>query len=84
MTEPPSRNLHRSSTAVLSTILVLIGVALIVRTLTAGGGAIAFGLLLGVLFIAAGAGRLYINGLVGPRGRGARGGSDGSGGAGAR
>jgi hypothetical protein len=69
----PSRNLHRSSTAVLSTLLVLIGVALIVRTLTAGGGAIAFGLLLGVLFIAAGVGRLYINGLTG---RGARDGDD--------
>jgi hypothetical protein len=62
---PPPRNLHRSSTAVLSTLLVLLGVALIVRTLTAGGGAIAFGLLLGVLFIAAGAGRLYINGQLG-------------------
>lgn len=68
-TEPsPSRNLHRSTTAVLSTILVLLGVALIVRTLTAGGGAIAFGLLIGVLFIAAGLGRLYINGLMGRRG----------------
>jgi hypothetical protein len=74
---PPERNLHRSSTAVLSTLLVLIGVALIVRTLTAGGGAIAFGLLLGVLFIAAGLGRLYINGLMG--GRRARGGSGGDG-----
>jgi hypothetical protein len=70
---PPSRNLHRSSTAVLSTILVLIGVALIVRTLTAGGGAIAFGLLLGVLFIAVGLGRLYLNGLMGRRAPGARG-----------
>jgi hypothetical protein len=73
---PPSRNLHRSSTAVLSTLLVLIGVALIVRTLTAGGGAIAFGLLLGVLFIAAGAGRLYINGLLGGGRRGSRAGGD--------
>jgi hypothetical protein len=66
----PPRNLYRSSTGVMSTLLVLIGVALIVRTLTAGGGAIAFGLLLGVLFIAAGAGRLYINGLLGGRARG--------------
>jgi len=34
---------------------------MIVRTLTAGGGALAFGLLMGVLFIAAGLGRMYIN-----------------------
>jgi hypothetical protein len=45
-----------------------LGVAMIVRTLVAGGGAGAFGLLLGVLFIVAGAGRLYINNRV-PRGR---------------
>ncbi len=33
---------------------------MVVRTIAAGGGAIAIGLLLGVLFIAAGAGRLYL------------------------
>jgi multisubunit Na+/H+ antiporter MnhB subunit len=63
MTEP--RDLHRQTTAVMSVILVVLGVALIVRTLVAGGGGLAFGLLLGVLFIAAGLGRLYINGLTG-------------------
>jgi hypothetical protein len=46
-------------TIVLSAAMILIGVALIVRTLAAGGGGLALGLLLGVLFIAAGAGRLY-------------------------
>jgi hypothetical protein len=61
---PEPRNLHRNTTTVLSTVLVLIGIAMIVRTLAAGGGAIAFGLLLGVLFIAAGLGRLYVNGLL--------------------
>jgi uncharacterized protein (DUF58 family) len=65
MDEP--RNLHRSTTTVMSTILVLLGVAMIVRTLTAGGGGLAVGLLLGVLFIAAGLGRLYVQGLLGRR-----------------
>jgi hypothetical protein len=65
---PKPRDLHRGSTTVLSTILVLLGVAMIVRTLAAGGGGLAFGLLLGVLFIAAGLGRMYINGLLGRRG----------------
>jgi hypothetical protein len=58
---PEPRNLHRQTTGLLSVILVILGVAMIVRTLTAGGGALAFGLLMGVLFIAAGLGRMYIN-----------------------
>jgi hypothetical protein len=46
-------------TRVLSALMVVIGVAIIVRTLAAGGGPLALGLLLGLLFVAAGAGRLY-------------------------
>ena len=46
-------------TRVLSALMVVIGVAIVVRTLAEGGGALAFGLLVGVLFVAAGAGRLY-------------------------
>lgn len=44
----------------MSVAMILVGIALLVRTLIAGGGAIATGVLLGVLFIAAGAGRLYL------------------------
>ena len=47
-------------TRVLPLLMTLIGVALIVRTLVAGGGALAVGLVFGVLFLAAGAGRLYL------------------------
>jgi hypothetical protein len=47
-------------TRVLSALMVVIGVAIIVRTVAAGGGPLALGLLLGVLFVAAGAGRLYV------------------------
>lgn len=50
----------RGATLLLSALMIVIGVAMIVRTLAAGGGAIALGLLLGILFIAAGAGRLYV------------------------
>jgi hypothetical protein len=46
-------------TQVLSAAMILIGVALVVRTLAGGGGGFALGLLFGVLFIAAGAGRLW-------------------------
>ena len=44
----------------MSALLVLIGLAIIVRTVAAGGGPLAFGILLGVLFIAAGAIRLLL------------------------
>jgi hypothetical protein len=66
MAEP--RDLHRQTTGFLSALLVVLGVAMIVRTLTAGGGALALGLLLGVLFIAAGLGRLYVNARLSRRG----------------
>jgi hypothetical protein len=40
--------------------MLLLGVALIVKTVVSGGGVAAVGIILGVLFIAAGAGRLYL------------------------
>jgi hypothetical protein len=58
---PEPRDLHRQTTGLLSVVLVILGVAMIVRTIVAGGGGLAFGLLMGVLFIAAGVGRIYIN-----------------------
>jgi hypothetical protein len=47
------------ATVVLSTLMVLIGAAIVVRTIAEGGGALALGVILGILFMAAGAGRLY-------------------------
>lgn len=46
-------------TLVFSTLLVLLGVAIVVRTLAAGIGG-GLGLLIGVLFILAGGARLYL------------------------
>jgi hypothetical protein len=43
----------------MSGLMVFLGVAIIVRTIDAGGGPAALGIVVGVLFIAAGAGRLY-------------------------
>ena len=56
---PSGRGVHRSATLVLSAAMVVVGIAIIVRTLGAGGGPLALGTILGVLFVAAGAGRLY-------------------------
>jgi hypothetical protein len=44
----------------MSIVMIVIGIALLVRTIAAGGGAIATGVLLGVLFVLAGAARLYL------------------------
>jgi len=44
----------------LSLLMILIGVALIVVTLVNGGGGAARGVVLGVLFIAAGGARIYL------------------------
>jgi hypothetical protein len=49
----------RGATRLLSVAMLVIGVAIIVRTIAEGGGALALGLLVGVLFVGAGAGRLY-------------------------
>ena len=57
---PTGRDVHRAGTQALSIVLLLIGIALIVRTIAAGGGAGALGIVLGVLFVAAGAGRLWV------------------------
>ncbi len=48
------------STYVLSVLMVAIGLALIVQSLTGDVSSVSPRLLLGVLFIAAGAGRTYV------------------------
>ena len=58
MDEPPQP--RRSATTFLSALMVVLGVAIIGRTVAAGGSPISVGLLLGVLFVLAGGGRLYL------------------------
>jgi hypothetical protein len=58
MTGP--RQFHRSSTRVMSILMVIIGIALIARTVIAGGAGLTLGIILGVLFILAGGARLYL------------------------
>lgn len=51
---------HATFTRVMSLIMIVIGLALLIRTLTSGGGPLASGILLGLLFLIAGAARLYL------------------------
>ncbi len=48
---------HRAATTALAVVFVGIGVALLVKTAVVGGG---IGYVFGLLFVAAGAGRLYL------------------------
>ena len=49
----------RALTLLTSGLMVFIGIAIVVRTIGAGGGPTALGILLGIAFVAAGAGRLW-------------------------
>ena len=55
------RDVHQASTRIMSAIMVVIGVAMIVTTIARGGGPLALGILLGTLFVLAGAGRIYLS-----------------------
>lgn len=55
---PP--DLRWRSTVVLSLALVCLGVAIVVRTAEAGGGPASVGVLVGVLFVLAGLGRMWV------------------------
>ncbi|MGI8513527.1 MAG: hypothetical protein ACR2NH_12965 [Solirubrobacteraceae bacterium] len=60
------KRLHAGSTLVLSAAMVVIGAVLLVSTLVRGGGALAVGIVMGVLFMGAGAARFYLQ-VRGPR-----------------
>ncbi|HTU79753.1 MAG TPA: hypothetical protein VMF09_13445 [Solirubrobacteraceae bacterium] len=54
------RRAHRMGTYVLSLVMVAIGVALIAQALGGDGGGLSPRMLLGVLFVAGGGARLYV------------------------
>jgi hypothetical protein len=57
------RQVHRTGTLVLSLAMIAIGVTLVVEALRGSEGVISARVLLGLLFLAAGTGRLYIEKL---------------------
>ncbi len=54
------RTVHRSGTILFSVLMIAIGLALIGQTLGSGTSVLSARLLLGVLFLAAGIARLYL------------------------
>jgi hypothetical protein len=60
----PERIYHGSVRA-FSVVFVVVGVTILVATLAAGGGPASTGVILGVLFVAVGLGRLWISQATG-------------------
>ena len=58
---------YRHSTRVLGTLIAVLGVAMVATTLARGGGPLAIGVVVGVLFTVLGSARVYLAG--GPPGR---------------
>lgn len=54
------RQVHRTSSLALSLLMAVIGLALIVQVIDAHASAISARLLLGILFLAAGCGRTFV------------------------
>lgn len=57
---PSPEQIYRGSTRVLSAAFVVVGIALLVATLSAGGGPASIGFLMGAGFIVIGAGRFWL------------------------
>ena len=51
---------YLASTRVLSGLLLLVGVAMVAAALAQGGGPLALGVILGVMLVLLGAGRLWL------------------------
>ena len=53
--------IYRGSVRALSLVFLAIGLAILAVTLANGGGPLSVGILLGVVFVAVGAGRLWVS-----------------------
>jgi hypothetical protein len=61
MAAPAPDEVYRGVTRVFAVIILGFGVTIVAVTLANGGGVTSFGLLIGILFTALGAGRLYLS-----------------------
>jgi hypothetical protein len=57
---PSPERLYRGSVRAFSITILALGVAILAVTIAAGGGPLSVGVLLGAVFIAVGAARLYL------------------------
>ena len=57
--------MYQRSVRLLSLVFLVLGGALLVTTLAAGGGPASVGFLMGIAFLAVGAGRLWVSARMG-------------------
>ena len=55
---------YRGSIRAISVLMIALGLAILLSTLVNGGGPLSVGVLIGVAFIAVGAGRLWVSARV--------------------
>lgn len=58
--------MHTKVTNFFSVVMIVLGLAMLVSTIARGGGPLSFGVILGFLFTAAGAGRIYVQRKIDP------------------
>jgi hypothetical protein len=61
MPTPAPDEVYRGVTRLFAVVILGFGLAILVVTIANGGGVLSTGLLLGLLFVALGAGRLYLS-----------------------
>jgi hypothetical protein len=61
--------IYRRSIRAFSFLLIALGLAILASTLAGGGGPLSIGFLMGIAFIAVGAGRLWVSARIGDRGQ---------------
>lgn len=57
---PSPERIYEGSVRTLSVAMIVIGVAILVVTFTAGGGVLSIGTLMGIGFVVVGGGRLWL------------------------
>jgi hypothetical protein len=60
MAAPAPDEVYRAVTRLFALVIIGFGIAIVAVTLAHGGGVTSFGLLIGLVFTALGAGRLYL------------------------
>ncbi len=52
--------MYSGAVQVFASLIIVFGVVILVSTVVQGGGPLSFGILIGILFVALGSGRLYL------------------------
>ena len=63
---PTPERIYHGSIRAFSIVFIALGLVILVTTLAAGGGPLSVGTLLGTIFVAIGAGRLWISTRTSP------------------